>query len=247
MISGVNRVPHPDRDENTAGDGTMVVVGKMMVRGEGSTMNRKNVRQVGGKPMIFWALKNALDSGVMDEIFVFTEDEEVAKITTALGCSVVERPREMLYYNSGFSNPNEWIQFLDQQIIEKIGSAGDVVVSLNCNICLLKGETLRRMYVRLMEDELAEVIFPVVEIEPHLYMENPMTGYLFPIWDDPGLDRQKFPKLFRRIGVSITHAKRASETILRRKLHHEIPYEESLDLHSETDLIIAEALMKKTL
>lgn len=223
----------------------MIVIGKMMARGEGSAMHRKNTRRLGGKPMVYWALKNALDSGIFDDLFVFTEDEEIAQITTSLGASVIERPKEMIYYNSGFSNPNEWGQYFDQKIVEKIGSSGDIVALLNCNICLLKGETLRMMYVSLMEDELADTIWPVVEVEPHLYMENPVTGYLFPIWDDPGLDRQKFPKLFRRIGIFIRHMKRSNDSNLHRQLHHEIPYQESLDLHNETDLMIAETFLNK--
>ena len=86
----------------------MLIIGQMMARGEGSTLRRKNVRKICGKPMIYWALKNAIDAGFMDEIFVFTEDEEIARITTSLDCSVIERPKEMIFYNGGFSNPNEW-------------------------------------------------------------------------------------------------------------------------------------------
>ncbi|MBW1804209.1 MAG: hypothetical protein JRJ85_26190, partial [Deltaproteobacteria bacterium] len=104
-----------------------------------------------------------------------------------------------------------------------------------------------QMYIKLMEDELAEVIYPVVEVEPHLYMENPQTGYLFPVWDDPGLDRQKFPTLYRRVGITLRHQKRTKESPFNRRLHHEIPYEESLDLHSEDDIIVAEAFLRRRL
>ena len=61
----------------------MVIVGKMMVRGEGSMMRHKNIRCIGGKPMIYWALKHALDAGIMDDIFVFTEDETAAQVTAS--------------------------------------------------------------------------------------------------------------------------------------------------------------------
>ena len=83
----------------------MLVVGQMMARGEGSTLKRKNVREICGRPMIYWALKNAMEAGFMNEIFVFTEDEEIAGITRELGCRVVERPKEMLFYHGGFSKP----------------------------------------------------------------------------------------------------------------------------------------------
>ena len=49
----------------------MLIVGTMWARGEGSTLRRKNARKICGKPMIYWALKNALDAGFIDEIFVY--------------------------------------------------------------------------------------------------------------------------------------------------------------------------------
>jgi CMP-N-acetylneuraminic acid synthetase len=225
----------------------MVIIGQMYVRGEGSTMNRKNVRPICGKPMVYWALKNALDAGFMDDIFVFTEDEQVARVTESLGCKVVKRPREMLYYNGGFARPDEWGTYLKNEITEKMGAPVDIRVSLNCNVCLLTGETLRRMYVKLMEDEVALHVWPVVEVEPHLYMENPNTGHLFPVWDAPGLDRQKFPKLYRRIGVAVYHEVRAQSSYCAKDLFHEISFEESLDIHSTEDLFIAEAFLKRRL
>jgi CMP-N-acetylneuraminic acid synthetase len=225
----------------------MLIVGTMWARGEGSTLKRKNARKICGKPMIFWALQNALDAGFIDEIFVFTEDPELANVTRDLGCHVIDRPKEMIFYNGGFSNPMEWDQYFKKQMSTLIQTPPDISVGLNCNICLLKSESLRQMYIRLMEDELAEAIFPVVRTEPHLYMENPQTGYLFPIWEDPGLDRQKFPKLYRKIGVTISHYRRSANHAYHRNLHHEVSFEESFDIHSEQDLKLAEFFLSQRL
>lgn len=225
----------------------MVIIGQMIARGEGSTMKRKNVRSICGHPMIYWTLKHAMDSGFIDHIYVFTEDPEIAQITESIGCKAVKRPKDMVFYNSGFSNPNEWWPYFQDKIKEDLGTSGDIIVNLNCNVCLLSGESLRQMYIKLMEDELAVNVFPVVEVEPHLYIENPATGYLFPIWDDPGLDRQKFPRLFRRVGVSVTHTHRQASTNYQKCLHHEVPTAEAMDIHDEDDLLIAEAFLKRRL
>ena len=132
----------------------MNIVGQMMARGEGSRLRRKNVREICGKPMIYWALKNAQDAGFMDKIFVFTEDSQISDIAGELGCQVIKRPREMLFLHGGFSKPNEWGELCGEKIEEILGGPSDIVVGLNCNICLLRGETLRQMYIKLMEDEL---------------------------------------------------------------------------------------------
>ena len=225
----------------------MLIVGRMMARGEGSTLKRKNFREICGKPLIYWSLKNAISAGFMDEIFVFTEDKDIASIVHELGCRVIERPREMLFYHAGFSKPGDWDQYQSEKLLEITGAAPDISVSLNCNICLLKGETLRQMYIRLMEDELAGLIYPVVEVEPHLYMKNPETGYLFPVWEDPGLDRQKFPQLFRRVGLAIAHRKRLEDTPYWKYMYHVISFQESIDIHSVDDVKVAEMFLKEQL
>lgn len=225
----------------------MLITGVIYVRGEGSTLRRKNTRRICGKPMLYWSLQNAIEAGFIEELFIFTDDEEAKEIATGLGCNIINRPKEMIFYNGGFSNPSTWWPYVESKIQEALGSIGDITVSLNCNVCLLKGETMRQMYIRLMEDELASVIFPVVDVEPHLYMENPVTGYLFPIWEDPGLDRQKYPKLFRRVGVNIGHRKRSQICAHPKTLHHLIPFEESIDVHSLEDITLAEAFLSKRL
>ena len=49
---------------------------------------RKNIMPLHGKPLIHWAVKAARDSGVIDEIFVSTDDEEFAEIARNSGASV---------------------------------------------------------------------------------------------------------------------------------------------------------------
>jgi len=225
----------------------MLIVGTMWARGEGSTLRRKNARKICGKPIVYWALQNAIDAGFIDEIFVITEDEEIAAVARELSCHVIERPREMLFYNGGFSKPSDWGEYIRKNKIQITKSEPDISVGLNCNICLLRGETLRQMYIRVMEDEVAGSIFPVIEVEPHLYMENQNTGYLFPVWDDPGIDRQQYPKLYRRIGIPIDHNKRIHEKVYWRSLYHVIGLEESIDIHTEQDLKIAELFMNERL
>jgi CMP-N-acetylneuraminic acid synthetase len=225
----------------------MLIVGTMWARGEGSTLKRKNVRKICGKQIVYWSLKNAVDAGFIDEIFVITEDEEIADTAKSLSCRVIERPREMLFYNAGFSKPSDWGAYIKKKRTEIIKGDPDISVGLNCNICLLQGETLRKMYIRLMENDVAGSIFPVVEVEPHLYMENPNTGYLFPVWDDPGIDRQQFPKLYRRIGIPIDHNQRIVNSVYWRQLYHTIPFEESIDIHGEQDLKIAELFLSERL
>ena len=57
-------------------------------RGGSKGVPRKNVRLLGGKPLVAWSIEAALKSGVVDRVFVSTEDEEIADISRRWGAEV---------------------------------------------------------------------------------------------------------------------------------------------------------------
>jgi len=223
------------------------VIARMMARGNGSTLKRKNAYPILGKPMLWWSLTEAKKASFIDDIFVWTEDEELAQITRDCGCHVIPRSRDQIFYHGGFSDPNKWSSYMDEYIMSKCGTLGDIRVSLNCNYCLMTAEILENMFVRLMEDRAADTIIPVTKVDPYLYMENPKTRCLFPIWVHPGLDRQDYPDLFRAGGISIRHTKRGIHNFGQRMLYYEVAPEYLLDVHDEGDVKLAEYYLMRRL
>jgi CMP-N-acetylneuraminic acid synthetase len=57
-------------------------------RGGSKRLTRKNVRPLGGVPMIAHTVTTALKSGLFDRVYVCTEDEEIAGIACSYGASV---------------------------------------------------------------------------------------------------------------------------------------------------------------
>lgn len=57
-------------------------------RGGSKGLPRKNVRPLGGKPLIAWSIDAALALEEIDSIFVSTDDEEIAAISRARGAEV---------------------------------------------------------------------------------------------------------------------------------------------------------------
>jgi len=218
----------------------MKVIARMLARGNGSTLKRKNAYPILGKPVLQIALEESIKAGFIDEIFVWTEDEELTQITRDCGCHVIPRSRDQIFYHGGFSDPNEWGPHMDQHIISKCGTLGDIRVGLNCNYCLMTGEILETMFVKLMEDRAADTIFPVTKIDPNLFMVNSKTKCLFPVWFHHGLDRQDYPILYRAGGISITNTKRGIHSYGQRTMYHEVPPEYLIDVHSLEDVRLAE-------
>ncbi len=213
-------------------------------RGRGSTLQKKNIYPLLGKPMLWHFLTEMKKCSFLEGIAVWTESEEVAEVVRACGCTPLKRPLEMVHYKSGFSNHEEWAENVTEQLMEKFNTTGNIQLHLNCNYTLLKASTLETMFDKLMEDPYSGIISPVYKIEPHIYMENHLTGSLFPVWECKGLDRQKIPQLYRTVGVNIRHAPRCGEGI-NNELFHEIPWAEGRDIQSEEDIEFAEFVLSK--
>lgn len=225
----------------------MKVIARLLARGNGSSLKRKNSYPILGKPMLWRFLTEVKKADFIDDIFVWTEDDELARITRDCACHVIPRSREQTFYHSGFSDPNQWGTYMDDFIMSKCGTLGDIKVGLNCNYCLITAEILEKMFVRLMEDRTADTIMPVTKIDPHLYMENPKTGCLFPVWVHSGLDRQDYPDLYRAGGLSISHPKRRIHNFGLRTLYYQVPPEYLLDIHSIEDVKLAEYYLMRRL
>lgn len=217
----------------------MRVVACIIARGEGSTLINKNITPVFGRPLIEWSFCVCLRAKFIDETYIWTEDIQIAKITQEYNFKIIPRTKEQIYYHGGFSNPHEWSKIRNDFIGEH-----DIMVSLNCNYCLITSDILQEMYSKLMEDPMADKIVAVSKVDPHLYMINPKTGGLFPVFADHGLDRQMYPDLYRISGVIIAHRKRQREMVGLKTIHHEVPKKYLLDVHTKEDVELAEYYLK---
>lgn len=63
-------------------------------RGGSKGVVRKNLRLVGGIPLVVRSIRAAHSSGVMASITVSTDDDEIAEISAAEGAEVLRRPAE---------------------------------------------------------------------------------------------------------------------------------------------------------
>lgn len=72
------------------------IVGFIFARGGSTGVVRKNIRLVGGKPLIAYAIETALSSKLIDRVVVSTDDTEIADIARQYGAEVpFMRPKEL--------------------------------------------------------------------------------------------------------------------------------------------------------
>ncbi|WP_219995537.1 cytidylyltransferase domain-containing protein [Cylindrospermopsis raciborskii] len=65
-------------------------------RGGSKGIPRKNITQVGGKPLIAWTIEEAKKSRYIDRLILSSEDDETIEVAKTWGCEVpFKRPIEL--------------------------------------------------------------------------------------------------------------------------------------------------------
>lgn len=73
----------------------MRYLGIIPARGGSKGIPRKNIKQIAGKPLIAWTIESALQSKLLDDFIVSTEDDEIASVSRSLGAKVLKRPENL--------------------------------------------------------------------------------------------------------------------------------------------------------
>lgn len=71
------------------------VIAIIPARGQSKSIPRKNLRLLGDKPLIGWAIECALSSPEVDRVIVSTDDQAIASVSREYGAEVYERPPEL--------------------------------------------------------------------------------------------------------------------------------------------------------
>lgn len=116
-------------------------------RGGSKGVPRKNIREVGGKPLIYWAIKAATDSGVVTRLVVSTDDDDIASVAEQYGAEVVMRPAELA--SDTATTESAMIHVIET--LEQNGYTPDYVSLIQCTSPFLDGEVVRAVSLKLIE------------------------------------------------------------------------------------------------
>jgi CMP-N-acetylneuraminic acid synthetase len=77
------------------GEAAVGYLGLIPARGGSKGVRRKNLAEVGGKPLVQRTIEAGQASRRLDALVVSSEDAEILELARSLGCDVVERPGEL--------------------------------------------------------------------------------------------------------------------------------------------------------
>lgn len=102
------------------------IVAIIPARGGSKGVPRKNMRRVGGVPLVARAIAAARATASVDRVIVSTDDQEIAAVAEEWGANVTIRPAELA--NDEASSESVLLHALD--VLDQEGSAPDILVFL---------------------------------------------------------------------------------------------------------------------
>ncbi len=95
-------------------------------RGGSKRLHKKNIYPIWGQPMVYWAIKAAKESKYVSEVWVTTEDEEIASIAKLNGAKVHMRNPEL-------AQDHVYKMEAIRSCFEFTNKSADIVISLQAN------------------------------------------------------------------------------------------------------------------
>ena len=125
-------------------------------RGGSKRIPRKNIKEFCGKPILFYSIEAAINSGVFDEVMVSTDDMEIAELAKKAGAKVPFM-RSADTANDYASTDEVIMEVLKEY--EKLGIVFDSFCCIYPTAPFLTGERLKEAMELL---EQADSVMPVV-------------------------------------------------------------------------------------
>ena len=217
----------------------MPTVAVIPARGGSKGIPRKNLRPIGGRPLVAWAIRAALEGGV-DVVVVSTDSEEIAAVAERFGARVLLRDPAL----AGDAVTLDPVICDAVVRLEAQGEVFDVVLTIQPTSPLLAPSTVARI-VRRLQDEDVDTILTAVD-DTHLAWEErdgePVPAYVARV------NRQELPARFRETGGVLAtrreHVTPTSRIGPRLRLEVLSPLE-GIDIDTHDDWLVAEAGLRQ--
>ena len=215
------------------------------VRGGSKGVPGKNLRDVGGRPLVTWTIAHALGSSTPMRVIVSTDDTAIAEVAARAGAEVpFLRPAELATDEA----PTEPTVLHAIEWVRTQGWEPDAVVLLQATSPVRLPDSIDRAIAQFLAED-ADSLVGIVPTSPFLWWRGdpPAAGY--PVDARPrrqDMDPDRLP--LRETGsLYITRTRIYDELANRlggRISLFEMDELEGLDIDTERDITIADALLR---
>lgn len=212
-------------------------------RGGSKGIPRKNIKQLGGKPLIAWTIEEAQKSKYIDRLILSSEDEEIISVAKSYGCDVpFVRPIALAQDETPGIAP---ILHALQQT-----PGYDIVVVLQPTSPLRKVNDIDDS-LAFLEQRQAAVCISISEVTKNPYWMFTLDGNLnlHKILETNNMiaRRQDLPKIYAPNGAlyisKIEYIKKYNSFYTKDTLGYIMPAERAHDIDIELDFLICNHLL----
>lgn len=225
-------------------------------RGGSKSVPRKNIKELGGRPLIAWIIDSVTGAGNAGRIIVSTDDEEIAGVAKGLGVEVpFLRPAELA---QDLSTDLEFVTHALDFFEREEAWIPDAVARFSPVTPFVPASVVKDSIDLLLANPDIHSVRPISRLSHHPYKAWRIDGeFMVPAFskevtgfDEPyNLPRQLFPEMYAHLGaagVAWTETFRklnsTSGTIMKYVLIDEAA---AFDINHPADFDIAEALIRQ--
>lgn len=221
----------------------MSTIAVIPARGGSKGIPRKNMRLIGGKPLISYAIENALGCDLIDEVVVSSDSEEILSYARQFpGVVALDRDSE-LAQDAVTLDP-----VIYDAVVRREGELGhpfDTVVTMQPTSPLLTRGTL----TSALEEYAAGDVDTMVSVvnAPHLSWGRDADGGIVPNYTTR-LNRQQLPPEYHETGAFVIARREAVTEKTRfgaRVGVYEVPEVEATDIDTKQDWVVCESLLSR--
>lgn len=163
-------------------------------RGGSKGIPRKNLRSLAGRPLIYYSIWTALGSKFKPDVYVSTDDQEIATIAKKLGVKIIHRDASKAMDETTL-DPVIFDGFLE--VKDKTRKNYDLIVTLQPTSPLLKSTTLDAALERIARERTIDTIISAKD-DTHLTWTR-KNGYYAPNYTER-VNRQFLNPVFKETG-----------------------------------------------
>ncbi|MFZ5806401.1 MAG: cytidylyltransferase domain-containing protein [Verrucomicrobiota bacterium] len=224
------------------------ILGLIPAKGSSTRLRTKNIRHLGGKTLLEYAVRAMKESGLPDRIIVSTEDKKVAQVARHAGAEVpFIRPEQLAKDPAGVSQ----VALHALEMLRKQGEIYDTLIITLPTCPFRSAQDIRDAYA-LFKKKNASFLMSVCRF-PHTPFgawEISEKNIARPFFSEyAGIQSTRHPKAYRPNGavhiVDVKAFEKAGTYIGQPLFAYEMPDERSIDIDTEEDFLYAEFKLKQ--
>jgi len=217
----------------------------MLARGGSKAIPKKNIMSINGTPLIEWSIKQALNSSVIEDVYVSSDDNEILECAKDCGAVPLVRSPELSCDQS--SSEDGWLDALNR--IKQTHKLKGSFFALQATSPIRHHEDFDKSYLTFRRNGLDSLFSAEVIRDHHIweYIDDRLEPSNF-IYEERGMRQNLKVKYLENGSPYILN----TQKFIQHKIRHfekigvyEMPKYKSIQIDEYDDALIAEALMTK--